>query len=112
MRNRILVNLKLVEDTFKVDDIEGFIKAVGISVGKTLTELIFNKEFIESQHVIELQQLFLNIYCHPKRNKRPIILVSGHFGQWEAVRIILKSNGLECGAIYRRNKNPFFESII
>ena len=47
LRNRILVNLKLV-DTFKVDDIEGFIKAVGISVGKTLTELIFNKEFIET----------------------------------------------------------------
>ena len=46
LRNRILVNLKLVEDTFKVDDTEGFIKEVGVSVGKTLTELIFNKEFI------------------------------------------------------------------
>ena len=111
LRNRILVNLKLVEDTFKVDDIEVFIKEVGVSVGKTLTELIFNKEFIESQHVIELHSAIPEYLLSSQKSKRPIILVSGHFGQWEAVRIILKNNGLECGAIYRRNKNPFFESL-
>ena len=34
------------------------------------------------------------------------LLVSGHFGQWEAVRGMLKARGIEAGALYRPVKNP------
>jgi KDO2-lipid IV(A) lauroyltransferase len=34
-------------------------------------------------------------------------LVSGHFGQWEAVRGLLRRNGMETGGIYRPLKNPY-----
>ena len=34
-------------------------------------------------------------------------LVSGHFGQWEAVRGALKERGITCGALYRPLKNPY-----
>jgi KDO2-lipid IV(A) lauroyltransferase len=37
------------------------------------------------------------------------ILVSGHFGQWEAVRGALKARGIVCGALYRPLKNPLLE---
>lgn len=40
---------------------------------------------------------------------RGAILVSGHFGQWEAVRGALKARGVECGALYRPVKNPHLE---
>ena len=43
------------------------------------------------------------------KNKKPIIIVSGHIGPWEAVRAILKRKGIETAAIYRQSKNLFYE---
>jgi KDO2-lipid IV(A) lauroyltransferase len=37
------------------------------------------------------------------------LLVSGHFGQWEAVRGALKARGIEVGALYRPVKNPWLQ---
>ena len=37
------------------------------------------------------------------------IIVSGHFGQWEAIRAVVKMNGLESGAVYRPHKNRHYE---
>lgn len=34
------------------------------------------------------------------------VLVTGHFGQWEAARAWLKSEGINCAAIYRPMDNP------
>jgi len=38
---------------------------------------------------------------------RGALLVSGHFGQWEAVRAALMANGIESGAMIRPVKNPW-----
>jgi KDO2-lipid IV(A) lauroyltransferase len=39
------------------------------------------------------------------------LLVSGHFGQWEAARGALKARGTVVGAIYRPVKNPWLQRI-
>lgn len=39
-----------------------------------------------------------------------VILVGGHFGQWEAVRGAFKERGIEVGALYRPVKNPWLEA--
>ena len=39
------------------------------------------------------------------------LLVSGHFGQWEAVRGMMKARGIEAGALYRPVKNPYLQAI-
>lgn len=39
-----------------------------------------------------------------------VFLVSGHFGQWEAVRGLLLSRGIQSGAIFRPIKNPFLNA--
>jgi KDO2-lipid IV(A) lauroyltransferase len=38
---------------------------------------------------------------------RGALLVSGHFGQWQAVRAALKTHGIESGALIRPVKNPW-----
>jgi Kdo2-lipid IVA lauroyltransferase/acyltransferase len=38
---------------------------------------------------------------------RGALLVSGHFGQWEAVRAALTAQGIESGALIRPIKNPW-----
>lgn len=38
-----------------------------------------------------------------------VLLVGGHFGQWEAVRGALKARGIEVGALYRPLNNPWVQ---
>jgi Kdo2-lipid IVA lauroyltransferase/acyltransferase len=40
---------------------------------------------------------------------RGVLLVSGHFGQWQAVRAALMARGIEVGALYRPIKNRYLQ---
>ena len=40
---------------------------------------------------------------------RPVLIVSGHIGPWEAVRALLRKNGVETAAIYRKSRNVFYQ---
>ena len=42
------------------------------------------------------------------RDKRPVLLVSGHFGNYEAARTALVERGYEVGGLYRAAQNAFF----
>ena len=46
-----------------------------------------------------------------KSNGQGAIIVSAHFGQWEAIRHHLADNNMETGAVYRKNNNPFYERL-
>ena len=39
------------------------------------------------------------------------MIISGHLGPWEAVRAVLKMNNLTSGAIYKKNRNQFYETL-
>ncbi len=39
------------------------------------------------------------------------VLVTGHFGQWEAVRAWLRSEGLTCAGVYRPTENPHLNAL-
>ena len=39
------------------------------------------------------------------------VLVSGHFGQWEAVRHTLRARGLTCSLVYKPNTNRYYNAI-
>ena len=41
---------------------------------------------------------------------RPVIFATGHFGNYEALRILLKDQGIIVGALYRPMQNPFFNA--
>lgn len=43
-------------------------------------------------------------------NGRPVILVTGHFGNYEATRAALVARGYDIGGLYRDMKNPFFNA--
>ena len=46
-----------------------------------------------------------------KSNGQGAIIVSAHFGQWEAIRHHLAENNMETGAVYRKNNNPLYERL-
>lgn len=41
---------------------------------------------------------------------QPVILVTGHFGNYEAVRAALVAQGYDIGGLYRDMKNPYFNA--
>ncbi len=42
--------------------------------------------------------------------KRPVILVTGHYGNYEATRAALVSHGFSIGGLYRDMSNPYFNA--
>ena len=82
---------------------------VGRNMGRTLFEIYHCAEF---QALPNRNNVFgpgLAALESARQAGRGAIIVSGHFGQWEAVRAALKTRGMETGAVYRPQKNRHYE---
>ena len=88
-----------------------FIKENSKMIGKSFIELMFNKEFQKRMDKISYNTKQLAPLIAAKKINRPIIIISGHIGSWEAVRAVLKKHGLTSGALYKRNRNIFYERL-
>ena len=109
MRKRIQANIKLVFPELSQAELNRLSSANSVAMGRTLTEILFNEDQL-SQHVTyTVNGEGLEAIHEAAKQSRPVILVSGHFGQWDATRIFLKEQGLDVGAIYRPNNNKFYE---
>lgn len=108
-RKRVFANLKLVFPELSREEQKNFLKKFSQNLGTTFTEFLFNNDFQKNQqiHLKDVRQL--DEINNAVKNAQPVIIVSGHFGPWEAVRATLKKSGLEAGAVYRPSKNIFYE---
>lgn len=82
---------------------------VGRNMGRTLTEILHNTEFATKTERFHANGPGLQALRDTKSEGKGALIVSGHFGQWEAIRHYLKSQDLETGAVYRPNSNPYYE---
>lgn len=82
---------------------------VGRNMGRTLTEILHNKDFARHVERFSATGPGIDALRQAKENGKGAIIVSAHFGQWEAIRHWLKANGMETGAVYRENSNPYYE---
>ncbi|MFL2801398.1 MAG: lysophospholipid acyltransferase family protein [Paracoccaceae bacterium] len=108
-RKRVFNNLKLIYP--KMSDIEKkkFLYKFSKNLGLTFSEFLFNEEYHKYQQ-IKLQSYTQIMEILEAINiNRPVLIVSGHIGPWEAVRALLKRNGIETAAIYRKSSNIFYQ---
>ena len=109
VRKRIEGNLRLIFPDLSAAQIKALRKRNAGTMGRTLTEVLFNEDQL-TQHVpYEVSGPGLSAIEQAAEKGIGAIIVSGHFGQWDAARIYLKERGLEVGAIYRPNNNPYYE---
>ncbi len=111
LRRRLKENLQIALPKLAGYKRRKFVKKFTTQAGMTFTELIFNADFHMQSKNFEYKSSELEPLLLAARNKRPIIIVSAHFGPWEAIRAVLKLNNLTSGAIYKKNKNQFYESL-
>ena len=108
---RVDSNLRLVYPNMSDHDRKEFIKENSKMIGKSFIELMFNRDFHKRSNRIKYKKDQLVPLLEAKNTGRPIIVISGHIGSWEAVRAILSRHGLTSGAIYQRNRNIFYEQL-
>ncbi|MFK7751448.1 MAG: lysophospholipid acyltransferase family protein [Sedimentitalea sp.] len=84
-------------------------RAVGRNMGRTLFEIYHGAEFRTRLEKFSVSGPGLETLEKAQANGTGAVIVSGHFGQWDAVRAILSARGMETGAVYRPQTNRHYE---
>ena len=84
-------------------------RSMGAKMGRTLFEVYHCAEFQTFQDNFTVSGPGLAALEQAHAQGRGAIIVSGHFGQWEAIRAVLRARGMETGAVYRPQTNRHYQ---
>jgi Kdo2-lipid IVA lauroyltransferase/acyltransferase len=107
-RRRIRRNLALILPDLPQAEVQRLCLAVPDNVGRTIIEMYSGAEFVTQARRQPLTGAGLAVLEAAKRNHRPVILVTGHFGNYDACRAALIAQGYPLGGLYRPMKNLHF----
>jgi len=110
-RQRILNNLELVRPDLDMAERERIARRVPNNVGRTIFELFSGDDFISVARNTPIDGPGLTALEKARDEGRPVILVSGHFGNYDVIRAALIARGFRMGALYRPMSNPYFNKI-
>ncbi len=105
---RIRDNLALVCPELPEAEVRRLCRAVPDNAGRTLIEIYSGREFIDRAKAAPITGPGLDALETARANGRSVILVTGHFGNYDVVRANLIARGHNMGALYRRMANPYF----
>lgn len=78
------------------------------NTGRTLIELYSGEGLSQRMSQTEVTGAGLDVINAAKRDKQPVLFVTGHFGNHDAMRHALVARGFQIGGLYRPMANPFF----
>lgn len=107
---RIRDNLKLARPDLSEAEIRRLCRAVPDNAGRTLIELYSGRPFIERARRAPIRGPGLAALENARAAGRPVILITGHFGNYDVARANLIARGHRMGALYRRMANPYFNA--
>lgn len=107
-RARIRTNLKLIFPDMPKAEVEQMTRAVPDSIGRTLIEIYSGEEFIARIADTPLSGPGVEALEQAHRTNRPVLLVTGHMGNYDAIRAALILRGYRVGGLYRPMSNRFF----
>ncbi|MEP1963268.1 lysophospholipid acyltransferase family protein [Tateyamaria sp.] len=80
------------------------------NAGRTLIENYSTKALLARQKDAKLDGPGIDALEKAAAAGQPVVLVTGHFGNYEAVRAALVSRGYDVGGLYRDMANPYFNA--
>ncbi|MHA6262226.1 lysophospholipid acyltransferase family protein [Arenibacterium sp. CAU 1754] len=107
---RVRDNLKLTCPDLPEEEVSRLCRAVPNNAGRTLIELYSGRPFLERAWAAPISGPGLSALEQARAARRPVILMTGHFGNYDAARANLIHRGHEMGALYRRMANPYFNA--
>ncbi|HVH01764.1 MAG TPA: lysophospholipid acyltransferase family protein [Amaricoccus sp.] len=111
LRGRVDNNLGLIFPDMPAAERGRIRRGMADSFGRTLIETVTVPQFHARAAWSEPSGPGWEPFLAAHAEGRGALLVSGHFGQWEAVRGMLKARGIEAGALYRPVKNPHLQAM-
>ena len=110
-RKRIIDNLKLIFPNLERRKREELCRQVPNNIGRTLFELLSPNAFFNIAKSAKVSGPGFKILKDAQEQKKPVILVSGHFGNYDVVRVVLNTNQISVGALYKPMSNPYFNTF-
>jgi len=101
-------NLRLVFPDMPEAEARRIARAVADNFGRTTIENYSKREFYDVLGRAKIDGPGLPILKEARAAGRPVLLVSGHIGNYEGFRLALTHMGMESAALYRPAANPFF----
>lgn len=81
---------------------------VGDNMGRTFIENYSTKKFLARISSTPVSGAGYDAIVNARKSGQPVILASGHFGNYEAARAALVARGFDVGGLYRPASNRFF----
>lgn len=115
-RGRIRDNMHFIFPEMPEDDVEQMTRDVPDQIGRTLCELFSPRKLVETARNTPVTGDGIAEVDAAREAGRPIILVSGHIGNYDIVRSKLIQRGHQVGGLYRsmnyKGFNDFYVSRI
>lgn len=105
---RVRNNLKLVMPELGEEDIRRLCVEVSDNAGRMIIEYYSTGPFKARARAAPLSGPGLDALAEARAAGRPVIIVTAHFGNYEAARARMIAEGLTIGGLYRRMANPYF----
>lgn len=107
LRARVEGNLRMIFPDMPAAERRRIRGEMADSFGRTMIEVMTPADFEARADWTGPEGPGWAVLKEARAQGRGALLVSGHFGQWQAVRAALKAHGIESGALIRPVKNPW-----
>tara|TARA_B100000767_G_scaffold113863_1_gene108671 strand:- start:4270 stop:5130 length:861 start_codon:yes stop_codon:yes gene_type:complete len=105
-------NIQKAFPNINKNDLDKIITNMWGNYGRILAEYIFLKEYRKSIPRKNFDVIGQEILDEIKKNKKPVIFISGHFNNFELMAMHIEKSGIDLAAIYRPLNNKFLNSIM
>jgi KDO2-lipid IV(A) lauroyltransferase len=110
-RRRVRDNLYYVLPDLPEREVRRLCRAVPANTGRMLAEITSGQRFIDEIARTPMQGPGLPALDAARAARRPIVIVSGHFGNFDAARCALAQRGHQIGALYRPVDDPALDRL-
>lgn len=105
LRHRVRDNLALVYPEKTAAQRRSLARQIARNIGWGYIEIVYCSRYHDRLSNFHLQTT-LEPLKHAVNAGRPVILVSSHFGSWDAIRALLSAEIAPVGALFKRPTNP------
>ncbi|RMF39419.1 MAG: lauroyl acyltransferase [Alphaproteobacteria bacterium] len=109
---RISANLDRIWPGLERERRRAIARGVGDNFGRTIIEYFLMDDLARQPDLVSATGAGLAAIRQARDEGRGAVLVSAHFGNWEAIRLALQADGIPCAMIYRAFNNRPFDAYV
>lgn len=104
-------NLEMIFPEMSAEERTKIAKQVSNNVGRVLGEMFSPEDFVKGALKTKISGPGLPHLDQARAEGRPIIFLSGHYGNYDVIRVAMNDRGFELGGLYRKMDNPLFHDL-